>query len=50
MKIYLRFPGGTELHYETRPRQPLETGKLYALAGLAAFGILMAVILMCHIW
>lgn len=41
MKIYFRFPGGTEFNLESTPREPMENSKFYVLVALLAFALLV---------
>lgn len=45
MKIYLRFPGGTEFNWESTPREPMESGKFYALVALSAGALAVLLLL-----
>lgn len=45
MKIYLRFPSGTEFNWESTPREPMENGKFYALVLLAAAALVVLLLL-----
>lgn len=47
MKIYLKFPGGffCLIRKTRKPREPMESGKFYALVCLAAGALFVALLL-----
>ncbi len=56
MKIYLKFPGGffCLIRKPRKPREPMDSGKFYALVCLAAGALFVALLLgssaIKHLW